>query len=351
VVRPKLSRTGCSKRSPPSCASRRCMSDIFASDPTRPVFGHDKAEMQFRNAFAAGRLHHAWLISGPKGIGKGLFADRAALHVLCGADGEHNRPAAMFAAGSHPDFVRLSRLSRGKDEGSDLARNITVDQIRSLSRLFETSASQAGWRVVLIDSVDDLEPVAANALLRRLEEPPAKSLFLLASHAPDRLLPTIRSRCRRLALAPLADDAMTSALRMAMPDAGEREIVALAQAGEGAPGRALAFRGLDVRELDEILRRLCESGDPTNERRSSLAQALAAKAAQPRYEIFLQRAPSEIARLAKGRRGGALATALEIWENAQTLAASAVPLSLDPHSVVFELASMLAALAPADRHA
>jgi DNA polymerase-3 subunit delta' len=161
-------------------------------------------------------------------------------------------PAAhLAAAGSHPDLMRLERLVRENSTTGDLARNISVDQVRSLQRLFNTTASLSPWRAVIVDSIDDLERNAANALLKNLEEPPPSSVFLLVSHAPERLLPTIRSRCRLLRLSRLDDDAMTSALRAALPDAEDKEIGDLAAAGNGSPGRALAWRGLDVAGLDE----------------------------------------------------------------------------------------------------
>jgi DNA polymerase-3 subunit delta' len=308
----------------------------------------------FCDSLGSGRLHHAWLITGPAGIGKALFADKAALRVLAegagpppaspGLDvpGEH-RIAKLVAAGSHPDLMRLERLT--KEAGTELARSITVEQVRGLARLFSTTASFSPWRVVVIDAIDDLERPAANALLKSLEEPPASSLFLLVSHAPERLLPTIRSRCRLLRLAPLPDDAMAAALRAALPDADEAELTDLAGAGEGSPGRAITFRGLDIAGLDRTMEALAREGDPSNGKRSALAQALASKAAQPRYEAFLARAPSFIAAQARGRSGLGLADALARYERARDLAAGAVRLSLDPQSVVFELAGLIAALA------
>jgi DNA polymerase-3 subunit delta' len=325
-----------------------------------PLFGHDDAVAAFRESLDGGRLHHAWLISGAEGIGKALFADKAALRVLAqgqgridapGLDVPDDHPAArLAAAGSHPDLMRLERLPRDNGSG-DLARAISVDQVRSLSRLFSTTASMSPWRVVVIDAIDDLERPAANALLKNLEEPPPSSVFLLVSHASERLLPTIRSRCRQLRLSTLDDDAMTSALRTALPDADAREIEELKAAAEGSPGRALQFRGLDIAALDRAMAELARDGDPTNARRSALAQSLALKSAQPRYEAFLARAPSLIARVAKSRRGPALAEALATWERAQSLASSATHLSLEPESTVFELAGMLASLAAEGRRA
>jgi len=320
-----------------------------------PLFGHDGAVASFAEQLGRGRLHHAWLISGPEGVGKGLFARKAALRLLAEAAGPPPGPpgldvaddhpiAHLIAAGSHPDFMLLERSAR--EEGGELARNITVDQVRSLQRLFGAKPGLSAWRAVVIDAVDDLERGAANALLKMLEEPPSNSVFLLVSHSPERLLPTIRSRCRPLRLGALGEDAMTSALEAALPDADEEEIDALLKVGEGRPGRALAYRGLDIDALDAIMREITHSGDRNNIARSRLAQELSVKSAQARYEAFLGRVPSLIAAAARQRRGAALAEALRLWERARDLAGSATRLSLDPQSVVFELAGMLAALAP-----
>jgi DNA polymerase-3 subunit delta' len=319
-----------------------------------PLFGHDEAVAAFRDGLESGKLHHAWLISGPEGVGKALFAHKAALRVLAdgagppvsaqGLDVPDEHPIArLVEAGSHPDLMRLERLT--KDNG-ELARSIVVDQVRGLQRLFSTTASLSPWRIVIIDSADDLERSAANALLKNLEEPPPSSVFFLVSHASQRLLPTIRSRCRQLRLSRLDDDAMTSALRAALPDADQREIAALAEAGQGSPGRAIAFRGLDIDALDRSMRELTSTGDPTNAIRSTLAAALCLKSAQPRYEAFLARAPSFIAAEARTRSGPALAEALRLWERTADLTSGATRLSLDPQSVVFEIAGMIAALAP-----
>ena len=323
-----------------------------------PLFGHEEAIAAFREGLDSGRLHHAWLLAGPEGIGKALFADKAALRVLAegagppveapGLDVADDHPTArLVAAGSHPDLMRLERLTR--DGGTDLVRSISVEQVRGLQRLFSTTTSMSPWRVVVIDAIDDLERNGANALLKNLEEPPPDTLFLLISHAPARLLPTIRSRCRLLRLSPLDDDAMTSALEAALDDVSEDEIRSLVAVGEGAPGRAIAWRGLDIAGLDTAMDALIRSGDPANARRSALAQSLALKSAQPRYEAFLARAPSRIAAEARSREGAARIEAVKLWERAVALAGGARRLSLDPHSVVFELAGTLAQLAPATK--
>lgn len=319
-----------------------------------PLFGHEGAVAAFRDGLATGRLHHAWLVTGPAGIGKNLFAEKAALRLLAGAAGpavdepsldvpDTHPIAKLFAAGSHPDYKRLERLT--KESGTDLARSISVDQVRELQRLFSTTATFSPWRVVVIDAVDDLERAGANALLKSLEEPPPNSLFLLVSHAPERLLPTIRSRCRLLRLSRLEAGDMRRALAQAASDADVDEIEELAAAGQGSPGQALAFRGLDVAGLDRTMEALAGGGDQGNAARHALAQSLSGKAAQPRYEAFLARAPSFIASRARERRGAALGQAITAWQRAQDLASGAVRLSLDPYAVTFEISGLIASLA------
>ena len=318
------------------------------------IHGHDAALAAF-HAARGGRLHHAWLLAGPRGIGKASFAHAAALSLLAEGAGhaavdptlavpDGSPTASLIDAGSHPDLMLLERLWREKT--SDHARSITVDQVRSLQRLFATTATYSERRVVIVDAADDLQKEGANALLKNLEEPPPGAIFLLVSHAPAALLPTIRSRCRMLRFGSLDDTAMGQALGAALPDADDAEIAALVRTGGGAPGRAIRHAGLDVAGLDAAMAALVARGDPRNVGRVALAQALGLKAAQPRYEAFLRRVPSHIAGVARGRRGSALGEAITLWENARALADSAVPLSLDPQATVFELGGMLAALGP-----
>jgi DNA polymerase-3 subunit delta' len=298
-------------------------------------------------------MHHAWLLTGAQGVGKGSFARAAALRLLAHAAGPRvdlpgietppdHRIARLIDAGSHPDIMLLERLYR--DKTKDFARSISVDQVRGLSRLFATSPSFSPVRIVIVDAADDMERPGANALLKLLEEPPSDAIFLLVSHAPARLLPTIRSRCRVLRFELLAAADMTGALIQALPDAAAAEIEALVAIGDGAPGKAIRYAGLDVAGLDRAIESIVRSGDPDNGERAALARSLALKAAQPRYEAFLERLPTRIAAEAKRRDGRPLADAVQAWEKARALAGSAVRLSLDPQTTVFELAGLLASL-------
>lgn len=321
------------------------------------LFGHDAQIATFHDAIASGKMHHAWLLTGTRGIGKARFADAAALRLLAeaagpkpsepGLDVSAEHPVArLIDAGSHPDFKRLERLVR---DNGELARSISIAQVRGLQGLFATTPSLSPRRVIVIDSIDDLERSAANALLKNLEEPPADTVFLLVSHAPGKLLPTIRSRCRILRFAALNPENMEKALRSALPVAVDKEIEALVSAGAGSPGTAIGFAGQDVAGLDETMEILARQGDPSNSVRSGLARSLSLKNAQPRYEIFLQRAPSFISRRAKERSGGALAEAISLWEKSRELAGSAIGLSLDPQATVFQMGTFIAQLAEGEK--
>ena len=301
-------------------------------------------------------MHHAWLIAGPEGVGKASFARIAAMRMLAESAGTRgladgfelpigDRTRSLVDAGSHPDFRLLHRLPKDPEKpDQDIARSITIAQVRRLQPMFATVPSMGAARVVVIDAIDDLERAGANALLKNLEEPPSGTIFLLVSHAPGRLLPTIRSRCRLLRFEALADDDVAAAIRSARPEATDTDISALVHAAGGSPGRGLRFAGLDIASLDSAIDAIAADGDPDNARRVKLAKALGAKAAQPRYEAFLDRAPTIIARLARTRQGGALAQAIDAHARARDLSGAAIGLSLDAQATVFEMAGIVAGL-------
>ena len=318
------------------------------------IVGQDRAVEQFTSAWQRGSLHHAWLLAGPKGVGKASFARAAATRVLADAAGpsidapgletpEDHRIAKLVEAGSHPDLRWLERLVNEKT--NNLARNITVDQVRSLGELFDLTPALSEWRVVVIDSIDDLEKSAANALLKMLEEPPANCLFLLVSHAPGRLLPTIRSRCRRLDFQALGDDAMTSILGKHLPELKELDRQKVIEAAGGSAGRAIALAELDLVSLEEAALRILRQGDPTNARRSDLASELGKRGASDRYSAFLELLPSVIAREARDLSGAPRQRAVDAYARTRELVAIAPWLSLDPASTVFQLGGILASVA------
>jgi DNA polymerase-3 subunit delta' len=317
------------------------------------IVGQDTAVEAFASAWGSRKLHHAWLLAGPKGVGKARFAHAAARRVLAEAAGppfelpgvetpEDHPAVTLIKAGSHPDMRWLERLTN--DKTGNLARNISVDQVRGLGDLFDLSPAMSDWRVAVIDTVDELEASGANALLKMLEEPPPNSLFFLVSHSPGRLLPTIRSRCRRLDFTALDDDAMTSILQEQAPalsDAERRRVIAMSS---GSVGRALAFAELGLAKLEDAALDLLRKGDPTNARRSALASELGKKGAADRYAAFLALAPSLIAREARRLEGEQRERALDAYAKARELAAIAPRLLLDPAATVFQIGGILAAV-------
>ena len=318
------------------------------------IVGQDKAVDAFASAWATRKLHHAWLLAGPKGVGKASFAHAAARRVLADAAGpasglpglatdDAHPMVKLVEAGSHPDMRRLERLVNEKT--GNLARNISVDQVRGLGELFDLSPAMSDWRVVIIDSVDELEASGANALLKMLEEPPPNSLFFLVSHAPGRLLPTIRSRCRRLDFQALDDDAMTSILEIQAPEVSPAERAKIIAMAGGSGGRALAFAELGLARLEDDALAILHRGDPTNARRSELALELGKRGAGERYTAFLDLAPSLIAREARQADGSKRERALDAYAKARELATIAPRLSLDPAATVFQIGGILASVA------
>lgn len=316
------------------------------------------AKAAFRAAMSSGQLHHAWLIAGAEGLGKASFARAAAARLLAEGAGqvppsdgfdlpEDNPTRRLIEAGAHPDYRALMRLPKDPDKpGENIARSINIAQIRALNPMFATKPSMSSRRVIVIDAIDDVErPGAANALLKNLEEPPAGTIFLLVSHSPGRLLPTIRSRCRVLRFDPLPDSEVASAVRAAMPEASAAEVEALVRAGQGSPGRALGFAGLDLASIDSEMAAIAARGDPDNAIRARLARTLGSKAAQPRYEAFLARVPAFALTEARGRHGAALAEAIAVYEAASQLGPVALAQSLDAQATVFEMGGILARLA------
>ena len=228
-------------------------SEILAPAPreTTSLYGHTEAEAMLLNAYRSGRIPHAWLIGGAQGIGKATLAYRMARFVLAHPDPsapavqaaqslyvDADHPVArQIAAGSHGGLLTLERTA---NEKGVMRTVITVDESRETISFFGSTAAVAGWRVCIVDTVDELNANSANALLKVIEEPPERSLFLLISHAPARVLATIQSRCRKLMLRPLGtDDVVRAASEAAGRDAVEPLLRQAAEDAEGSVSRAL----------------------------------------------------------------------------------------------------------------
>src|SRR3954468_16484257 len=228
---------------------------------TMSLFGHREAELALLNAYRSGRIPHAWLIGGAQGIGKATLAYRMARFVLAHRDPlapdvqtaqtlavDPLHPVARHvAAGAHGGLLTLERTLNDKGV---MRTVITVDETRETISFFGSTAAVEGWRICIVDTVDELNANAANALLKVLEEPPHQSLFLLVSHAPARVLPTIQSRCRKLPLRPLAvGDVMRAAAQTANITMDDPALAEAAEAAEGSVARALTLLGGDALKL------------------------------------------------------------------------------------------------------
>jgi DNA polymerase III subunit delta' len=235
-----------------------------APDPrANPILlGHPQAEATILEAMRTGRMHHAWLITGPEGVGKATLAYRFARRLLAGRPTVESlaldTTSPVFrrvAAGSHADLLTVERMLNEKTKR--MKTQIAVEDVRKITGFMSLTPAEGGWRVVVVDGAEDMNQASANALLKILEEPPPRAILLLVCAAPGRLLPTIRSRCRRLRLTPMADEPMGQLLDQYLPrmDADERgRLITLA---EGSPGRAIMLaedEGLKIALLvDKLL--------------------------------------------------------------------------------------------------
>lgn len=285
---------------------------------THELFGHQAAEAMLAEGFAAGRLHHAWLLAGRAGIGKATLAYRMARHVL--ARPEERDPAARSlvvppVAAAARQIARLAHpallvLRRPYDPSKKrLLANIPVEDVRRLRSFLGLTVGAEGWRVVIVDSADELNVNAANALLKSLEEPPPRALFLLVTSQPSGLLPTIRSRCRRLDLQPLDAESLRRAAAAALEAASLKAPSAdkwtqLQRLAEGSVRGALqlATGGIDLHDrIGQVLSRLPAIDWPALH---TFADSLAVDAQAQRFEMFWGALLDTLARLVRAGASG-----------------------------------------------
>jgi DNA polymerase-3 subunit delta' len=323
---------------------------------TAAFFGHGNAERTLLDAYRSGRIPHAWLLGGPSGIGKATLAYRMARHVLAHPDASAQavqqartldldpcHPVVRRVAGqADPDLLVLERT---ENENGVMRTVIVVEQTARTVSFFGSTAGAGGWRVCIVDSADELNAASANKLLKVLEEPPQRSLFLLVSHVPGRLIATIRSRCRRLALRPLGEaDVAAAAAAVIGGSPDDPDIRAAAAAADGSVARALTLLGGPALALRQRVLALLEALPATDPRAlHALGDALGGSddgtltafvdTVRDWLSHRLDTPPREPRRLAR---------VAEVWEKVNRAAREAEVFHLDRKPLVFAVFGLLA---------
>ncbi len=313
----------------------------------RNLAGHDEPWRIWRAAAQGERMHHAWILAGREGLGKGLFARQAAAELVAVPGGQN--PALAH----HPDIHVLSPLPANEDEVKKheegkpylKKRNITVDQVREMQRRLVTRPTLGERRVVLIDAADALEKGAVNALLKSLEEPPVGTFFMLVVHQLGRLLPTVRSRCMLLRFHPLEETELARVLGEAAPELdGAARAAAIAVAG-GSPGRALGFAAQNLGAAWKVMQRLIEQGDPDFALRGELSQALGQRPDRERQLAAIEAARMALVRALGGADEARRLRIADAHGALAGIAAQAPTYNFEPALLLIEIGALLASVA------
>ncbi|GAC1332785.1 MAG: DNA polymerase III subunit delta' [Beijerinckiaceae bacterium] len=348
-------------------------SDRIGSAPhpreTTAFVGHATAERAFLDAYRAGRMPHAWIIGGAEGIGKATLAWRVARFLLTNPDPssmavqqattldvDPMSPAArQLTAMSSADLVLLRR--DWNEKVKKFYTEIRVEDVRRAARVFQHAAGGNGWRIAIVDSADDLNRNAANALLKIIEEPPARSLFLLVAHRPGRLIATLRSRCRLLMLEPLSDPELVDAIEAIGAPLTERprsEIEAAAANAAGSVKSALRLLEGQSGELDANVRGLLARLPQVDWGKvHALGDAIAGRDNEAAYESVMT---SVFDYLDRSVREGAtqgpacLAPYAEVWEKVVDATRETEVLNLDKRPLILSIFADLAAAVRASQH-
>lgn len=304
---------------------------------------HENAWKEWRSAMSSARMHHGWIFAGRQGLGKEHFASAAARELVA----EKGVPQPDK---DHPDILHLTHLpkdekeERKKEKGDpyEVKRNITVGQIRTMQQALTTRPTLGSRRVVLIDPADDMEKSASNALLKSLEEPPIGTFFILLTHRPARLLPTIRSRCRMVNFPGLSDVDLKEALLRSMPQASTEDIALAIEHSGGSPGNAMTFMEQELGKLAELFDQIAQRGDHDLVLRASVVKASGQRPSRERIAAIIALMQSTLARgLAEHSRAKQLA-AIDAHHQLGVLAAQAPTYNYDTSLLLMEASGLLA---------
>ncbi len=310
--------------------------------------GVDAQAAAFEHSLDRGRLHHAWLLTGPEGLGKASFAFRAARRLL-GAKADDgfgvlgaspdDPISRLIASQSHPDLLVLERSGEGT------RKVIPVEEARRLPEFFSKAPAMGPYRVAIIDAVDDFNASGANAVLKTLEEPSGRGVLFLISHAPGRLLPTIRSRCRTLAFRPWTAAAVQSLIEgaAALPDDAAR----IAAMAHGSPGRAMALLQTNALELEQIAEDLLGQTGLPRPALMTLAESFRGGEGAARFALFTDRLSSVVQSRARQAAPASAVRWAELWGRIVALPARVEGLNLDRADAFWSLVNDVAATARA----
>ena len=331
------------------------------------LVGHRETEQELLDAYRSERLHHAWILGGPKGIGKATLAYRFARFAIANPDRFGPQVAAatdLSLPEAHPTFRQIAQganpnllhLRRPWDEKAKRFKTeLPVDEIRKTVSFFGTTASASAWRICIVDAADDMNISSANALLKILEEPPARCLFLVLSHAPGRLLPTIRSRCRRLDMTPLSGNEIEEGLKGLCPEdlPGPQEMADLIQFADGSLRSALTLLSGDGLAINRGFVRLAAQAPNVDlAALHALADLVSARGQTDNWESFQHIARQWLyQRMRESAKGGApegsrqghqpglgrLVSWADMWEKMNRATADADALNLDRKQVVLDV--------------
>jgi DNA polymerase-3 subunit delta' len=317
------------------------------TEPEPKMAGHAAAWQEWRAALASSRLHHAWMLIGPQGIGKGHFARAAAAELVA------HSGASQPGWDRHADIHLLDNLPANDAEEAKRAegkefltkRNISIDQIRRMQQRLNTRPTLGTRRAIIIDPADDMEKGAVNALLKSLEEPPIGTFFLLVTHRPGRLPPTIRSRCRVLRFAPLTDAEITEIVAREAPEADHATRAAAIVAAQGSPGTALGFVHEELGPAFLVMQAILRDGDDDLALRGNLADALGARPGRLRLAAVLDLARAVVARELPQSSTQRQARLIDAHAALVTLSGQAPTYNFDTGLLAMEIGGLLASAA------